>query len=264
MSAGERFLDRMLRHHTGELGNQIDTCLAAFLGPSNEPRSQSASTALECSNRLLSFLSPEDRPEWLKELSRNLQLAYENHSTAASVGPMRRVMELRPEIDRHDWKVSTTPILFDFDEIFEACRDECMVPELFDEVISWLQQIVDSGEVDDDRILRSIESMIASLRRARNGSYVATVNGWPFLKAWAKNSMWEFLASIPAISPLVKGFRKTLTDGDGRIEQMKLLTITKAEEATDRSIQKNAVHIYRLPAPSSPAFIDQNQLPSQQ
>ncbi len=109
---------------------------------------------------------------------------------------------------------------FDFDSIFESARDSNLIPELFDEIICCLQQIVDSEAIDSVRVLKELESLIATLKHARKGSYFATRHAWFFLVEWLKNTGWEAFGDIPVMGAAVRGLKTTMEKTNAAMEGM--------------------------------------------
>lgn len=123
--------------------------------------------------------------------------------------------KLQPLLNSHEWKIyDQTASGFEFDEVFERYRAECRIPELFDRIISCFKEIVESGEVDSVRAMRELNELIATLQKARDGSYFATRNAWGFTVAWMQKAGWELLADIPGLRALTQSLRDTLEEGN--------------------------------------------------
>ncbi len=171
----------------------------------------------------MDMLHPSDRPAWLTDLQRDLKLATQNHNDQLGVTAVHRIAsDHYPRMLAYSWKSSGSDNAtgFDFDPVFEKYRNECRIPELFDELIGFLQQIIESGEVDSVRMLSELEKIISTLRNARNGSYFATRGAWFFVATWFTNTGWELLGSIPIAGSVFKGLQKTLEETNSQMVKM--------------------------------------------
>ncbi len=172
---------------------------------------------------MLQLLHPADCPAWLNDMKRDLTYATTNHNDENGTIAVRRITaELYPQMTNHDWSVSSASEKsgLDFDSIFEKYRSECRIPELFDQLIHQLQEIVLSGLIDSVRAVSELQEVISTLRRSKNGSYFATRGAWFFAATWLKNSGWELLSSIPVAGPVIRGLQKTFEETDTQMNKM--------------------------------------------
>jgi len=221
-SNSQSMFARTINEHTNALRASVEQCIRQFFSPSANDRRSSAETAFASAERLKAMLIAADRPAWLVELASNLQIAIQHHSNENSIAALQAIAILQPRLKSHQWDIAQLEATghFDFDAVFEKCRKECRITELFDEVIEWLQKIVESDDVDSRRMVQELEQVIATLKKSRTGSYLAQRSAWSFLKTWMHHSKWEYLTKIPLIGPLMKGLHKTLEDGDKRMVEL--------------------------------------------
>lgn len=161
------------------------------------------------------MLHPQDRPTWFTQLHGSLRTATSNHGDSNGIESLQRIAnDYQGLLNRHKWLLTdvNTTDGFDFDALYTKYKTENRIPELFDEIISALNEIVESGAIDSVRALDELRKIIATLQNAKNGSYFAARNSWFFVATWFKNTGWELLGDIPVLGAAVRGLRKSLED----------------------------------------------------
>lgn len=130
--------------------------------------------------------------------------------------------ELHPALMKHRWQLdpAVKSLGVDFDMIYQKCRAESRLSDLFDETISLLKQLVESKQIDSIRLIDELTRVIDTLRAARRGTYFATHGAAVFVATWLKNTGWEFLGELPGMGSVVKGLRKTLEDMDAEMRRV--------------------------------------------
>ena len=219
----ESFFSRTLEQNTAEARKAVGECIKQYLAINNKRRQIAAQAAFAAVDRIFQLLHPNDRPEWLTLLHRDLKIADTNSGDQNGIDAVHRVAsELYPQLLHHQWNFGTSESAsgVKFDSIYEKYRSECRIPELFDELVKYLKEIVASDAIDSVTALRELNKIIATLHAARKGSYFATLGAWNFVTMWFINTGWELLGSIPVAGSAVKGLQKTLEETD---VQMKVL-----------------------------------------
>lgn len=236
----ESAFKRTLEQKTIEARKAVDTCLKVYLGPSDRNRQTATNAAFDAVDRVFQILHENDRPDWLTSLRQDLKFSQQHFKDADGVAAVQRVAsEHYPRLLAHEWKfvASSDDTGFDFDAVFEKYRVECRISELFDELIRYMKEIVNSEAIDNISVgaLRELHTIIATLHSARKGSYFATRGAWYFVATWFKNTGWELLGSIPIAGSVVKGLQKTLEETDGEMLQLhdKIQTELEHKIATD-------------------------------
>lgn len=176
----------------------------------------------EVAKTLRGILHDQFRPRWLGSLIDNLQRIEQAPDNEIGATAARRIASVTlPELASHRWEFDTPEAQgLDFDAIFEAARESNQIPTLFDDIIGFLQRIVDSGHVDSVRLLKELETLIATLKKGRTGSYVATRSSWFFFMSWAKETGWEALSEIPMIGAVIRGLRSAMEKTDNAMQKM--------------------------------------------
>ena len=87
--------------------------------------------------------------------------------------------------------------------------------ELFDELISILQKIIDSEEIDSIKIINTLKTIVTTLGRHDKASYLSLFTTWDNFNRLAKNTLVEYLESIHGIGPFVKALKKTMEETEG-------------------------------------------------
>ena len=215
VSNSESFFQRTLDEKTKEARDALQTCIATFLSNSSNGRQPAAQAAIDAVGRVVDMLHPQDRPPWLDPLHAALKIAHSNHSDHQGIQNIQRIAnEYQIALNRHKWRLIDIDATkgFDFDALYNKHKAENRIPQLFDEIISALNDIIASGQIDSVRAIDELRRILATLQNAKNGSYFATRNAWFFVATWFKNTGWEFLGDIPVLGAAVRGLRKSLED----------------------------------------------------
>jgi len=218
----ELAFQRILDQKTNETREAVEKCIDEFLSPDPRNRQSASNAACDAVDRLKSMLDMTDQPDWILPLLSNLNLARQHYQNDISAQAMKEVSSIFPLLKHHQWQVGPSEAAsgFNFDGVYEKYRDECRIPELFDDMIRCLKEIVTSDQIDSRSALKELNEIIATLQNARNGSYFATRTTWYFVVTWLKNTGWELLGSIPVAGSAVKGLRKTLEQMDAAMNKL--------------------------------------------
>lgn len=219
----ETFFKRTLDQKTQEARDAVAMCIRQYLAPKPDQRHSSAKAAFEAIGRIIEMLHQTDRPDWLLQLQSRLEVATHHHSDSNGIEAVHAIAShLYPQLQRHQWHIGSEEdaLGFDFDAVYERFRNESRLPDLFDEIIKCLKDLVDTDAIDSVRAIRELNNIIATLHRARIGSYFATRGAWYFVTTWFKNTGWELLSSIPVAGSAAKGLRKTLEDANKEMKSL--------------------------------------------
>lgn len=168
--SSETMFKRNLAYLTAGLHNEVNNCINAYLSPNNADRRNASEKALAAAERLSNTLAPQDRPAWLADLIMRLQIARNQHDGVQSIEPLQEIAtRFYPQMKTHIWAFNEPemPSSVDFDNLFENCRNECRIPELFDQIIAILNEIAQSGHVDSIKMLDELKKVIATLEKRK-------------------------------------------------------------------------------------------------
>lgn len=212
-SAAHKFLVTTVTAKHNEAKQSVERFLQSLIASGDaNARLAAVRDAINAVTVLQGVLHENYRPPWLAQMLSSLKRFETQHQRDHGFQAAKLVAtSIYPEMVAHQWAFEDVLATgFDFDAIFENARDSNSIPELFDEIITCLQQIVDSEAIDSVRMLKELESLIATLKHARKGSYVATRHAWYFLVEWMKNTGWEAFGDIPVIGAAVRGLKTTM------------------------------------------------------
>lgn len=222
-SAAHKFLVATVTTKHNEAKQSVEKFLQTlFASGDGNARLSAVRDAINAVTVLQGVLHENYRPPWLAQILSSLRRFEKQHQQDNGFQAAKLVAtSIYPEMAAHQWAFEDVRATgFDFDAIYENARDSNSISELFDEIINCLQQIVDSEEIDSVRMLKELESLIATLKNARRGSYLAVRGAWYFLVEWMKNTGWEVFGDIPVIGAAVRGLKTTMEKANTAMVQM--------------------------------------------
>ena len=223
-----------------------------------------ARNALQSAEDLSRSLSSHDQPPWLSPILNALR----SHVPHVDKDANRRALVdvIMPEyglILKHTWSfvAAASPSedassAVDFDRLYEDCREQSRVTELFDLLIERLEQIVALLDVDSRRVIQALTRIIETLKKNRRASYFSTVASWDFVISVFRKSVWAELCKIPVLGSLLTSLREGFEETD---EAMSKLHSEMQQRVNDQITTELAILSYdprRLPELPAPQRIE--------
>jgi hypothetical protein len=164
---------------------------------------------------LISLLEPKDVPPWLNALYGGVTTPRANFTREQL---LKHIIQILNDIYNFTWELTGEedgPI--EFDELFTRLRSETKIDKLFDDAISKLQEILDTGQIEYVKAIKALEHLIATLKKSKGGSYLAMIAGWDFLQSFLRNLAIEEVKAIPIIGPIISALIATAEEGRAEI-----------------------------------------------
>lgn len=233
---------------------------------------EAAKAVVVCTDNLKSFLAERDRPNWLKVLEEKIKWYIEHGKAKPNSGleVVNTLLHIHHQIESQKWQLDKpTDTAIDFAAVYEEYYNDSRVPELFDELVSQLEQLIDSEELDSRKTIKSLQKLIATVRKNAKRDYFSTRGTWEFTQLFFRNLTFEFLESIPGIKHVVKALRKTLKEIDLEMSEVNSQVQKRLSELTQcDNIPLHDYHSVELPpashnsdskATASPKSLPENQ-----
>lgn len=253
------FFLRLVREKHAAMKQQADTLFKEMARDNLDSKKAQASSTKERATDLRGLLSSKDVPGWLDHSITTL-VQFSN-GTLPPEDFLTNMVAWKPELDRHTWIFETVDdIAVDFDAIYERYRNQSRLPELFDAAIQILEEIQASGEVDSVAMLNALKKVIATIKKAKNGSYFSVHSAWNFLWTFVENYLWNELSAIPGLGTAAAALRtaiESINDEmvslhskiDGEMRVTVEAEIKKLEGKTSTPFLAYNKNGYSLPAP---------------
>ena len=202
------------------------TCLSQLLhllvtGADNEKVAKAKET-LDIATTLQSVLSRQDQPQWLEPVISSLRPYIQtNGSPGFATGLVTTIASNYQPTVNHQWAFEHSDGEgFDFDGVFRRCEAESKIPELFDRLVEILDKIVQCEDLDSRKVIHTLETIIATLKANRNGSYFSVICTWNFAATFLKKVAWSTFLEIPILKIPVQALRETLEQTDKEFEKV--------------------------------------------
>jgi len=218
------FFMRFIQERHDEFKNNVRTLFSVLVTENKDKKVELNNIALDSSENLIRSISQADCPEWLRQISSRLKWFKENHNRHKEANKilLDTLIKYNQELESHKWSFGdkTTDGSFNFDDIYERFKSDSKLPELFDALISTLEKMIVSNEIDSLRTLTSLKQLLSLLRQNKNGSYFSVMASWEFIGGFLKNVMWESLDQIAPVKVLKDSFEKTVSEMDIELESV--------------------------------------------
>lgn len=243
-----RFLAERFEAFKNALNNFIQTLT---LHDSNK-KIDAAKVVLETIDDLKRAMSNTDHPQWLGQLETRLNWYLINHPSAkAGLTVIQTLLALNRSIENQKWDLanSASNAAIDFASIYNEYYKASRVPELFDELVSHLEEVISSGEIDSIAAIKALEKLIATIKTNARGDYFSTRGAWEFTQVFFKNYGLELLENAAGIKHVVKAIRKTMSELDLEMSQVHDKVKQRLVETNRADLPMLEYKALALPAP---------------
>jgi len=210
-----------------EKHEQLKTCLnELFQSMASDSHGEKVSAnglLLQACENLSYVLSAPDRPKWLEHLIKETTSYNQNHKAPGqNFRLLNNIVGQRNQAITHTWSFENSSIETDynFDDLYQRLKTESKLHELFDSMVSTLEKMVSSGEIDSLTALKSLEQLISIIKQNQDGSYFSVMASWEFLTGFTKNLVWQELTTLPGIKQLKSAFEKTVKEMDIELDTL--------------------------------------------
>lgn len=213
---------RFIQERFGDFRNRLAELMNALAADDKPQRVARAKAALEAANSLRQALSQRDQPDWLQPIINTLQNYVSNQGHPSPGSQLIEAIGLHyGAAIAHKWVFDFSDDRgFDFDGVFRRFEAESRIPELFDRLVELLDKIIQCEEVDSRKIIHTLETIVATLKKNRNGSYFSVMGTWNFVGTYLQKLAWNAFLDIPVLKTLVKSLRETLDEMNKEMEKV--------------------------------------------
>lgn len=249
---------RLIRERFSDFTTHLNKVMAVFATDSNkQEKKESVTTALKAATMLCDNLSKQDRPVWLSHIIDAMQKYINTDGLPNFATELIRAIALNYiAISEHKWVFDfTNDRGFDFDGVFAKYKNESRISELFDKIVKLLEKILQCEELDSRKAIQTLETLVATIKKNKNGSYFCMMGTWDFVCTYLKKLGWNIFAEIPVVKVLANSLRQTLDEMNKEMESVH----TKVQEELQRELSADfpAFTYNALPLPEPLALPDE-------
>ncbi len=265
MNSVEAWL-RTLQARTDDFRQRLEEMLMALTDTDAARKVHAGRAAYQSLANLQVILDESARPAWMKYMFNALGTysnKVEKQGPQAAYQVVKEIINIYRDVAEQTWSAEDAVPVLDFESLYQRYFADSKLPELFESLIGKLEEIVASGQVDNLRLLRTLEAGIRVLRRNMRGTYFSAYGAWQFTQRFMENALWEGLEAIPVIAPLVKAVRKTIDEMQAEMDQIRANAGAAITSSVDETLRLPPPPAYLLeaglpddgPEPASPAEI---------
>jgi hypothetical protein len=225
LNEGAQTFQRYLNQKHEKFKRDLDKLLEVLVDEDKVAKKTHAETFCATAQNLRDNLSDQDSPNWLNKSLNGITTYLGNiNSPGINHTLIKNLISIYQSAISYKWQNNDPPdiLAFDFDSIYEQCKSESRIDELFDNIISYLKKIIDSKEIDSIKVKDSLDRLIATLNKHTTASYFSLHSMWDFLNHLMNNILWEVFENTPGIKEIVKGLRKTLEETGVELKDLHL------------------------------------------
>jgi hypothetical protein len=181
-----------------------------------------ARVALDRANSLSQALAQKDQPQWLQPISFALQQYINTNGHPFHGNELIRSIGFHfGAASEYKWAFEYSQDNgFDFDGVFNKYESESRIPDLFDKIVELLEKIIHCDDLDSRKVVNTLESIIATLKKNRNGSYFGVMGSWNFVGTYLHKLAWSVFLEIPVLKVFVKPLRETLYETNKEMDKL--------------------------------------------
>jgi hypothetical protein len=217
------FYLRFLGERFSAFRESLGALIEALALEDRKKKVEAANVVLARLDDLRRAMSKSDHPGWIQPLEEQITGYLRAHERNAQAGRrlFEAILRVNPAIESQKWEFpDQSALAIDFVGIYQECYLASNAPQLFDDLIEQVKALVESGELDSLQTIRSLEKLIATVRKNARGDYFASQGTWEFTLAFFTNLSIETIESIPGLKQISKALRKTLADLDVEMLQV--------------------------------------------
>lgn len=187
----------------------LDSLQVSFVSTNDNERVESARHLEETLSTLSELLHDTHRPKWVAALLRATTIFASSPTPPNATNLLNTIIKYRNVVK----PITFDPGIdegspFDFDGLFDSCKEEERLGELFDAHIESVSRIIESDEIEHLTILESLRTLVRVLKANRDGSYVA-VRQAVWISEYVKNVVFVALKKSKTLDVLIKAAELT-------------------------------------------------------
>ncbi|MCH7989528.1 MAG: hypothetical protein IID46_10335, partial [Planctomycetes bacterium] len=164
--------------------------------------------------------------------------------TARKPGTRQKHQKQKEKHNWDDYVSDVNPI--DFDSVYDEVRALSNLQDLFDKLVGQLEEIIACKQIDSMYAVEALEKLIATIKKNRDGSYLANAGLWGFTKAVLDKAFRNYSEQTPVLGPLIKAVFDTMDETETEIEDVQDQFFLKCNEVLP-------VKLFTPPALPAPA-----------
>lgn len=212
-----KFFLRLVQEKHEKLKACLNELFQAMASDSHDEKFRANEALLSMCEELSKILAETDRPQWLTHLIGETTVYNQKHKTAGhNFRLLNNIVAQRQKVLSHSWSFekSNVDADYNFDSLYQRFKEDSKLSTLFESMISTLERMVSSREIDSLTVIRSLEQLISVIKQNQGGSYFSVMASWEFITSFTKNLVWQELSNLPGIKQFKSAFEKTVKEMD--------------------------------------------------
>jgi hypothetical protein len=214
----------LVKDRHGAVRQMFDNLLNAYAAGDQGQIINANDSLRSALQQLQAVVASEHWPQWLKDMAQNAGRYSTRHSNGLATwrAHLNSTIRNAEPLNSETWAFSVREeILFDVDEIVEKAKADHRIGELYDKVIESLESLLKSGHIDSIRASTDLMRLIATLRRAKSGSFSSQIFNWRFARRLVPNIITAYVKRNNLTGPLIEAFEQTASELDVSLDAAK-------------------------------------------
>ncbi|MBD3331474.1 hypothetical protein GF356_01385 [candidate division GN15 bacterium] len=199
------------------------------------------------------MLSKKDQSVWLGPIETALQKYCENPKHKEHESNLNTTIARQwADMNRQVWEFHEGATPFDFDGAYSKHFDQSKIPDLFDELVRLLEEVVSTRDDDGNYVINrrdateSLETLIATLKKNRKPSHSTLIFIWRAARTLVANVVWEALNEYTVLKVLIPAFQKTMRELDEQVIEVDKKTKEEVKKVVSVELPRLEYHSYAL------------------
>ncbi len=209
MDKAYEMFQKKLKSHQAFIGSTCDQITPIFIADDVNQKVSIVQSLIHACTKLRDLCDP-DTPAWvIRLLAVSTQFIQNRNDIATRNALISLISGIRSEISLYDWNLGGYQSDYNFEEIYKKYKTESRLPELFDELISLIENILNDQEIELADSEKKIKLLLTIIRSNNKKSLFADQSILNYLIFFIKEFLLNLSQNIPGLREFIEALITT-------------------------------------------------------